>query len=90
MAKQTLKDFEREVLRVKMRFQEDLQNYGWKYTFENTKPNEQYHVFTITNRAVSNVITYDELMETVSTNIISTTLMKRIAELQIDLEGKNI
>jgi hypothetical protein len=48
MAKQTLKDFEREVLRVKMRFQEDLQNYGWKYTFETTKPNEQYHVFTIT------------------------------------------
>jgi hypothetical protein len=90
MAKQTLKDFEREVLRVKMRFQEDLQNYGWKYTFETTNPNEQYHVFTITNRAVSNVITYDELMETVSTNIISTTLMKRIAELQIDLEGKNI
>jgi hypothetical protein len=90
MAKQTLKDFEREVLRVKMRFQEDLQNYGWKYTFETTKPNEQYHVFTITNTAVSNIITYDELMETVSTNIISTTLMKRIAELQIDLEGKNI
>jgi predicted DNA-binding ArsR family transcriptional regulator len=90
MAKQTLKDFEREVLRVKMRFQEDLQNYGWKYTFETTKPSEQYHVFTITNTAVSNIITYDELMETVSTNIISTTVMKRITELQAKLEGGSL
>jgi hypothetical protein len=90
MAKQTIKDFEREVLRVKMRFQEDLQNYGWKYTFENTKPSEQYHVFTITNTAVSNIITYDELMETVSTNIISTTVMKRITEMQAKLEGGSL
>jgi hypothetical protein len=81
----TLKDFEREVTRVKQSFMDDQIKYNLLFKFEQTET-ENYHIFFISNKNLSTVISINTTFGYMSTTSMGRYQLEKCLQMQKEIE----
>jgi hypothetical protein len=81
----TLKDFEREITRVKQSFMDDQLNYNLPFKFEQTET-EIYQTYIISNSKSSVVITLDKTFGYMNTTRMGRYQLEKCLQMQKEIE----
>jgi hypothetical protein len=81
----TLKDFEREITRVKQSYMEDQIKYSLVFKFEQTET-EDFTTFFISNKNLSTVVTLNKTFGLMSTTIIGKYQLEKCLQMQKEIE----